>query len=102
MSIWFRQFTTEEVDRFQHDTMGSHLGIEVTEIGSDYLEARMPHPSRQAHPGVEQRDPRRPQAPRLRLATHHRYNRAMRAALALMVAIGVTGCGQTGPLFGIA
>lgn len=42
MSIWFQQFTTEEVGEFQHDTMGEHLGIELTGIGADHLEARMP------------------------------------------------------------
>ena len=42
MSIWFRQFTLDEVRKFQHDTMGEHLGIEITNIGPDYLEATMP------------------------------------------------------------
>jgi 1,4-dihydroxy-2-naphthoyl-CoA hydrolase len=50
MSIWFRQFTAGEVDKFQHDTMGSHLAIEVTDIGTDYLEARMPVDSRTMQP----------------------------------------------------
>jgi 1,4-dihydroxy-2-naphthoyl-CoA hydrolase len=50
MSIWFRQFTVEEASRFQHDTMGEHLGIEVTDIGADYLEARMPVDGRTMQP----------------------------------------------------
>ena len=34
MSIWFRQFTLDEVRKFQSDTMGEHLGIEITAIVS--------------------------------------------------------------------
>jgi 1,4-dihydroxy-2-naphthoyl-CoA hydrolase len=50
MSIWIRQFSVEELRSFQHDTMGAHLGIEVTDIGSDYLEARMPVDGRTMQP----------------------------------------------------
>ena len=50
MSIWFRQFTLDEVRKFQHDTMGAHLGIEVTEIGPDFLAARMPVDGRTMQP----------------------------------------------------
>lgn len=50
MSIWFRQFTVDEVRAFQHDTMGAHLGIEITDIGPDYLEARMPVDGRTMQP----------------------------------------------------
>jgi 1,4-dihydroxy-2-naphthoyl-CoA hydrolase len=50
MSIWFRQFTLDEVHAFQRDTMGAHLGIEVADIGPDYLEARMPVDGRTMQP----------------------------------------------------
>lgn len=50
MSIWFRQFNVEELGSFQHGTMGEHLGIEVTDIGEDYLEARMPVDHRTVQP----------------------------------------------------
>ena len=50
MSIWFRQFTLDEVRKFQHDTMGEHLGIEITDIGADYLEATMPVDNRTMQP----------------------------------------------------
>jgi 1,4-dihydroxy-2-naphthoyl-CoA hydrolase len=50
MSIWFRQFTVDEVRKFQHDTMGAHLGIEFTGIGADWLEARMPVDGRTVQP----------------------------------------------------
>ena len=50
MSIWFRQFKVDELGDFQRDTMGAHLGIEVTDIGDDYLEARMPVDGRTVQP----------------------------------------------------
>ncbi len=50
MSIWFRQFSLDEVRKFQHDTMGEHLGIEIGDIGPDYLEARMPVDHRTMQP----------------------------------------------------
>jgi 1,4-dihydroxy-2-naphthoyl-CoA hydrolase len=50
MSIWFRQFGVEELADFQRGTMGEHLGIEVTDIGDDYLEARMPVDHRTVQP----------------------------------------------------
>ena len=50
MSIWFRQFTVEELEKFQRDTMSEHLGIEITEIGPEHLEARMPVDGRTVQP----------------------------------------------------
>ena len=50
MSIWHRQFNVDEVRAFQRDTMGEHLGIEITDIGADYLEARMPVDRRTVQP----------------------------------------------------
>lgn len=50
MSIWFRQFTIDEVRQFQDATMGTHLGIEFTEIGADFIVARMPVDSRTVQP----------------------------------------------------
>ena len=50
MSIWVRQFSIDEVRKFQHDTMGEHIGIEITDIGADYLEARMPVDGRTMQP----------------------------------------------------
>jgi 1,4-dihydroxy-2-naphthoyl-CoA hydrolase len=50
MSIWFRQYSMEEARKFQRNTMGEHLGIEVTDIGADYLEARMPVDRRTMQP----------------------------------------------------
>jgi len=50
MSIWFRQFNVDEIRALEHDTMGEHIGIEVTAIGTDYLEARMPVDRRTVQP----------------------------------------------------
>ncbi len=50
MSIWFRQFTLDEVRKFQHDTMGEHLGVEIVDIGPDYIEAKMPVDHRTMQP----------------------------------------------------
>jgi 1,4-dihydroxy-2-naphthoyl-CoA hydrolase len=50
MSIWFRKYAIDEARKFQQNTMGEHLGIEVTDIGPDYLEARMPVDGRTMQP----------------------------------------------------
>lgn len=42
MSIWFRPFTLEELDRQSRGCMVEHLDIRFTEIGPDYLRATMP------------------------------------------------------------
>jgi 1,4-dihydroxy-2-naphthoyl-CoA hydrolase len=50
MSIWFREFTLDEVRRFERGTLGEHLGIEMVQIGADFLEARMPVDHRTVQP----------------------------------------------------
>ncbi len=50
MSIWFREFTIDEVRKFEQGTLGQHLGIEFTEIGPDFVEARMPVDHRTVQP----------------------------------------------------
>lgn len=42
MSIWFREYTLEEINRRGVQTMADFLGIEFTEIGQDFLIAKMP------------------------------------------------------------
>lgn len=42
MSIWFQPFTLEDIQDRNHTTLVSHLDIEFTEIGDDYLKATMP------------------------------------------------------------
>ena len=50
MSIWFREFTIDEIRALERDTMGEHIGIEVVKIGPDFLEARMPVGPRTVQP----------------------------------------------------
>lgn len=42
MSIWFKPVTLEELAQSRAHTMVDHLGIEFTEIGPDFLSAKMP------------------------------------------------------------
>jgi 1,4-dihydroxy-2-naphthoyl-CoA hydrolase len=47
--IWFDKYTIEQLRQFKAEDMNAHIGIEFTEIGSDYLSAKMPvdHRTRQ-------------------------------------------------------
>ena len=49
MSIWFKEFSIEQLNRQAHGCMVGHVGIEITEIGEDCLRGRMPvdHRTRQ-------------------------------------------------------
>jgi 1,4-dihydroxy-2-naphthoyl-CoA hydrolase len=49
-SIWHRPYTLEETNRRSENTMVSLLGIEVTEIGPDFLRGRMPVDHRTKQP----------------------------------------------------
>jgi len=42
MSIWFSQFTIEDLADRGDGTMVSHLGMRITEVGPDFLRATMP------------------------------------------------------------
>jgi uncharacterized protein (TIGR00369 family) len=42
MAIWFRPFTIADVARLRKGTMVEHIGIEITEIGDDFLRGTMP------------------------------------------------------------
>jgi len=50
MSIWFQQFSTEEIKALQSGTMDAHLGVEIVSIGPDHLSARMPVNERTVQP----------------------------------------------------
>jgi len=52
MAIWFNPtVTVEQLRPLGSNTMGDHIGIELTEIGENYLKARMPvdHRTRQPY-----------------------------------------------------
>lgn len=49
MTIWQRQLTVKELNNMAQNCMEEHLGIEIVELGSDYISATMPvdHRTRQ-------------------------------------------------------
>lgn len=53
MSIWFRQYTLDELNNARgllKDHINKHLGITYTEIGDDYLKGTMPVDERTKQP----------------------------------------------------
>lgn len=50
MAIWKTPISIEALVARSHHTMVTHLGIEFTEIGDDYLRARMPVDHRTKQP----------------------------------------------------
>lgn len=50
MSIWSRPLDLLAINSFNKDTLVSHLGIEMTGFGDNYLEAKMPVDSRTVQP----------------------------------------------------
>ncbi len=50
MSIWYSEFTLEQLQKFVQNTLFDHLGIEFIEIGEDYLKATMPVDHRTKQP----------------------------------------------------
>jgi 1,4-dihydroxy-2-naphthoyl-CoA hydrolase len=48
--MWFRQYTLNDLNDLSSGTMGQHIGIEFTEIGPDFLVARMPVDARTRQP----------------------------------------------------
>jgi 1,4-dihydroxy-2-naphthoyl-CoA hydrolase len=51
MSIWFnKSLKIEDLNEFSGETMGKHLGMAFTEVGSDYLKMSMPVDHRTKQP----------------------------------------------------
>jgi 1,4-dihydroxy-2-naphthoyl-CoA hydrolase len=48
--IWFRSYTLSELNSLQRDSMAGLLDIEFTELGPDFLVARMPVDRRSMQP----------------------------------------------------
>ncbi len=42
MAIWKNPVSLDDIEQFSKNTMVEHLGIQITEIGDDYLKASMP------------------------------------------------------------
>ena len=50
MSIWFKPYTLESVQQRGRNTMVEHIGIQITELGGDYLRGIMPVDQRTVQP----------------------------------------------------
>ena len=50
MSIWFKPYTLADVQGVPAKTLAHHLGIELTELGPDFLAGRMPVDDRTRQP----------------------------------------------------
>jgi len=50
MGIWATSTTVEKLNARSADTLVTHIGIEYTDIGDDYITARMPVDSRTVQP----------------------------------------------------
>ncbi len=50
MGIWFRNYTAQEINFIVRETLITHLGIEILEIGDDFITARMPVDNRTRQP----------------------------------------------------
>ncbi|MCA0403575.1 MAG: hotdog fold thioesterase [Proteobacteria bacterium] len=50
MSIWFKPFKVDDLNRRGKNTMSDFLGIEFTEVGEDFLVATMPFSERTRQP----------------------------------------------------
>lgn len=49
-SIWPRSYSIEDISPFSKGNMVEHVGIEITEIGDDYIKATMPVDERTKQP----------------------------------------------------
>ncbi|MGH8280616.1 MAG: hotdog fold thioesterase [Gammaproteobacteria bacterium] len=50
MSIWRQTLTVDDLNKYQQQTLVTHLGIRYTEVGEDYLKATMPVDARTKQP----------------------------------------------------
>jgi 1,4-dihydroxy-2-naphthoyl-CoA hydrolase len=50
MSIWFQEYSLDDISALQRGNMSGHIGIEIVRIGPDHLDARMPVDERTTQP----------------------------------------------------
>lgn len=50
MAIWFKEYTLEELRNLNQNTLTSYIGIQLTEIGPDFLKGTMPVDHRTVQP----------------------------------------------------
>ena len=58
MTIWFRQFTLEEIQQYSRGSMTEHLDLRFTEIGPDYLSFLPAYTGLTTPPGFDSHAPR--------------------------------------------
>jgi 1,4-dihydroxy-2-naphthoyl-CoA hydrolase len=50
MALWAQSLTPQQLNEFSRNTLSEWIGIEVTEIGEDFIRARMPVDQRTRQP----------------------------------------------------
>jgi 1,4-dihydroxy-2-naphthoyl-CoA hydrolase len=50
MSIWFTDYTLDTLQAMRTANMGEHIGLEMIEVGDDFLKGRMPVDHRTTQP----------------------------------------------------
>lgn len=50
MSVWFKEYDIEFLNQMRAKNMGAHLGLELIEVGDNYLKGRMPVDHRTTQP----------------------------------------------------
>jgi len=48
--IWYKNYTIEDLQKFRTANMGTHIGLELLEVGDDFLSAKMPVDERTTQP----------------------------------------------------
>lgn len=48
--IWFKDYTMDYLQRLRNANMGEHIGLELIEVGPDFLKGRMPVDERTTQP----------------------------------------------------
>ncbi|MCL4107986.1 UNVERIFIED_CONTAM: hypothetical protein GTU68_017014, partial [Idotea baltica] len=50
VSIWIKNYTVEDLNKHAANTLGEHIGIEITEVGDDFITGTMPVDQRTKQP----------------------------------------------------
>ena len=48
--IWYKNYTIEDLQKFRTANMGTHIGLELLEVGDDFFSAKMPVDERTTQP----------------------------------------------------
>jgi len=49
-NIWFKDYTVDYLEGLRNANMGVHIGLEIIEVGSDFLKGRLPVDNRTTQP----------------------------------------------------